>query len=138
MVCEHVIALVHQDEGAYGISFPDFPGCVSGGGSLDEAVARGAETLAFHVAGMIEDGDPLPVLRSIEELRRDKDFRGDAKGAVIVAVAVELPGKAVRVNISLDDRLLGAIDRAAQTRGESRSAFLANAAKDRIKGVVSA
>ena len=37
-----VYALIHEENGAYGISFPDFPGCVSGGRSLDEALARGA------------------------------------------------------------------------------------------------
>jgi predicted RNase H-like HicB family nuclease len=133
-MAEHVIAVIHEEDGAYGISFPDFPGCVSGGASLDEAIRRGAETLAFHVAGMIEDGDALPVLRTLQELHDDRHFRSDAKNAVAVAVPVELPGKAVRVNISIDERLLGAIDREAQARGENRSAFLAKAAKERIKG----
>lgn len=131
---EHVIALVHQEKNAFGISFPDFPGVASGGRSLDEAIRRGAETLAFHVAGMVEDNDPLPLPRSLDDLRKDKSFRADAKDAIAVAVPVELPGKAVRVNISLDERLLSAIDRAANARGENRSAFLANAARERIKG----
>lgn len=134
-MADHVIALIHEENGAYGISFPDFPGCVSGGASLDEALRRGAETLAFHVAGMIEDGDAMPVLRALQELRRDAEFRADAKNAVVAVVPVEFPGKAVRVNISIDERLLGAIDREAEARGESRSAFLATAAKERIKGV---
>jgi predicted RNase H-like HicB family nuclease len=134
-MAEHVIALVHDEAGAYGISFPDFPGVVSGGTSLDEAVRRGTATLDFHVAGMVEDGEALPVLRSIEELRRDRDFLKDAKGAVFVAVPVELPGKAMRINISMDERLLSAIDREAEARGETRSAFLANAARARMQKV---
>jgi predicted RNase H-like HicB family nuclease len=134
-MAEHVIALVHNEDGAYGISFPDFPGVASGGASFDEAVRRGAATLDFHVAGMVEDGEALPMLRSIEELRRDRDFRKDAKGAVIVAVPVELPGKAMRINISMDERLLSAIDREAEALGETRSAFLANAARARMQKV---
>lgn len=129
---DHVIALIHEEDGSYGISFPDFPGVVSGGKSLDEAMSRGAATLAFHVAGMVEDGDPFPVLRSIEDLRRGREFRKDAKNAVIVGVSVDLPTKAVRVNITLDEGLLGAIDRAAQAAGESRSGFLAMAARERL------
>ncbi|MGB8365566.1 MAG: type II toxin-antitoxin system HicB family antitoxin [Rhizomicrobium sp.] len=35
-MADYVIALIHEEDGAYGISFPDFPGCVSGGNSLDE------------------------------------------------------------------------------------------------------
>jgi predicted RNase H-like HicB family nuclease len=137
-----VWALVHVDEGpkgrVYGISIPDFPGAVSGGRTVDEAIARGRETLAFHVAGMIEDGDAMPGLRSLEELRADKDVRGemrDVKRVCLVEVPFELPGKPVRVNISIEDRLLDAIDRAAQTRGQTRSAFLADAAREKIKGV---
>jgi len=68
-------------------------------------------------------------------LRRDRDFLKDAKGAVFVAVPVELPGKAMRINISMDERLLSAIDREAEARGETRSAFLANAARARMQKV---
>ncbi|MEJ0042460.1 MAG: type II toxin-antitoxin system HicB family antitoxin [Rhizomicrobium sp.] len=136
-------ALVHEDEGprgrVYGISFPDFPGVASGGQTVDEAIARGRETLAFHVEGMIEDGDAMPALRSVEDLRRDKDVgreMRDVKRVCLVEVPFELPGKPVRVNISIEDRLLDAIDRAARTRGQSRSAFLADAAREKIKGAV--
>jgi predicted RNase H-like HicB family nuclease len=135
-MADHVVAIIHEEDGSFGISFPDFPGVVSGGASVDEALQRGAETLAFHVAGMIEDRDDLPVLRrSMSELRRDPEFRDELRDAMAVLVPIELPGKAVRVNISMDERLLGAIDRAANARGESRSSFLAMAAKDRIRGV---
>ena len=72
-----VIALVHEEDGAYGISFPDFPGCVSGGKSLDEAIGRGGAALAFHVEGLLEGGHPMPCIRSVEELRKDPAFRED-------------------------------------------------------------
>ncbi len=128
----HVIALVHEDGGAFGISFPDFPGCVSGGRSLDEAIARGTATLAFHVAGMVEDGDTLPLPRGLSELRTDPAFSADLVDAIVAAVPVELPGKSVRVNISIDEQLLDAVDRAAAATGSSRSAFLARAARAAI------
>ena len=130
----HVIGLVHEEKGSYGISFPDFPGCVSAAGSLDEAVQRGAAVLAFHVSGMIEDGDELPVVRSLAQLQADRGYRADAKGAVVVAVPLDLPGKAVRLNISLDEHLVEQIDRAAAASGQTRSAFLAEAAKSKLRG----
>jgi len=130
----HVIGLVHEEGGTYGISFPDFPGCVSAGASIDEAVERGRATLAFHVEGMVEDGDRIPSIRTLKDLRRDRSFRADAKGAVVVAVPLELPGKSVRLNISLDERLIEEIDRAAAAAGQTRSGFLAEAAKTRLKG----
>jgi predicted RNase H-like HicB family nuclease len=130
---EMVYGLIHEAKGRYGISFPDFPGCVAAGASADEALRRGAETLRFHLSGMVEDGEPLPALRGLTALQRDKSFQRDAKGAVVVAVDIDLPGKSVRVNISLEERLLEAIDRAAGSAGQSRSAFLADAAQRRIK-----
>src|SRR5919202_1649487 len=130
----HVIGLVHEEQGRYGISFPDFPGCVSGGGSLDEAISRGAGALASHIESLIEDGDLLPRLRSIEELRNDPTFQEDAEGAVIAAVPVELPGRAVRVNISMDENLVARIDQAAKAQGLSRSGFLAVAARKELAG----
>src|SRR4051812_35930725 len=93
-----IIALVHEESGTYGISFPDFPGCVSAGASLDEALVRGAATLDFHVRGMVEDGDPLPMMRSYADLKRDPAFRNDAAGAIVTTVPFELPGRAVRIN----------------------------------------
>lgn len=129
-----VYALVHEEDGAYGISFPDFPGCVSGGRSLDEAVARGQEALAFHIAGMVEDGDPLPLPRSLGQLKKDAAFIADSEGAAIIAVAMQLPGRAVRINLSIDEALLESVDAAARVSGQSRSAFLAEAARTRLKG----
>jgi len=125
--------LVHEVHGAFGISFPNFPGVASGGTNLDEAVERGTQTLAFHVEGMIEDGDALPLLRTLQELRKDREFRAESKSAVIVAVPVELPGKAIRVNVTIEEHLLDAIDKAAVRVGQTRSAFLATAARARIR-----
>ncbi len=47
-----------------------------------------------------------------------------------------LPSKPVRVNLSIEDRLLAAVDRAARTRSQSRAAFLVVAAREKIKGAV--
>ncbi len=132
-----VYALVHEEKGRFGISFPDFPGVASGGRSLEEAIRRGKETLAFHVAGMIEDGDPVPQPRTIQDLRRDRDFAeeaADIKHVCVIEVPIDLPSKSTRVNISIEENLLAAVDSAAQAAGQSRSAFLAEAARKRLKG----
>jgi len=55
------IALIHKDkDSAYGVSFPDFPGCISAGDTFDEVMAMGKEALGFHAEGMLEDGQELP------------------------------------------------------------------------------
>lgn len=128
-----VIAIVHEEKGTYGISFPDFPGCVSGGKTLDDAMRRGRETLRAHVASMIEDGETLPVVRPLDQLKKDRIFRTDSAGAMVMALPLDLPSRAIRVNISLDENLVAAVDQAAERSGLSRSAFIAEAAKAKLR-----
>ena len=69
------MAFIHKAEDAgFGISFPDFPGCISVGHTRADAVCRGAAALAFHVEGMIEDGQPIPPPRSLGDIRADPDL----------------------------------------------------------------
>jgi predicted RNase H-like HicB family nuclease len=82
------IALVHKDKGtSYGVSFPDVPGCISAGDTFEEAITNAAEAVAGHLALMRADGDPVPVPRSFEELRRDRTFQDDSADAIVTAVA---------------------------------------------------
>src|SRR5262245_27471832 len=114
-----VYALIHEEGGVFGISFPDFPGCISGGANEDEALRKGSQVLTFHVAGMVEDHEPLPVLRSLAELRRDAVFQEDAKGAIVALVDYEQPGRAVRLNITMEESLAESVDRAAKAAGQN-------------------
>jgi predicted RNase H-like HicB family nuclease len=99
-------ALIHEEDGVFGISFPDFPGCVSTGRTEEEALRKGAQALSFHVSGMVEDGDVLPVLRGLSELRASTEFREDAEGAIVALVSFDVPGRAVRLDIAdLEGRL---------------------------------
>lgn len=127
-----IIMLIHEEGGTYGASFPDFPGATTVAGDLDTLYRKAGEMLAFHVGGMAEDGDDIPAARTLDELRRDPAFREAAEGAMLGLIDVELPGKAVRVNVSIEEHLLKRIDRAAEAAGESRSGFLAQAAKARL------
>ncbi len=59
-------ALVIQDPGdgpddGYGVVFPDFPGCVSCGETLETAASAGAEALSLHVAAMLQAGEAIPM-----------------------------------------------------------------------------
>ena len=82
------IALVHKDEGtSYGVSFPDVPGCVSAGDTLDEALENAAEALAGHLALMRADGEPEPQPRIFGAIRSDPELGDDIEGALIRSVA---------------------------------------------------
>lgn len=57
----HYIALIHKDADTdYGVSFPDFPGCISAGKTMDEALIMGREALDGHIRLMAEDGETIP------------------------------------------------------------------------------
>ena len=127
-----IVMLIHEDGGSYGASFPDFPGATTVAPDLDALYRKAGEMIAFHIAGMVEDSDALPTIRRLEELRRDPAFRSDSEGAMIGLVDVDMPGKAVRVNVSIEEGVLRRIDRAAEAAGETRSGYLTSAAKARL------
>lgn len=129
------VGFIHSDAGpGHGISFPDFPGCVSVGDSIDEAIRRGTEALSFHVEGMLQDGEDIPEPRAIQDIEADPDIAEWREGAVICLIPVILDkGSPRRVNISLDYGLLRAIDHEARQRGMTRSAFLSSAARNEIE-----
>jgi predicted RNase H-like HicB family nuclease len=125
------IAFIHKDpESCYGVSFPDMPGCTSAGDTLDEAVANAVDALSGHVRMMDMDGDAVPAPRSLEEIIADPELVEDREGALLSAIAlVKDRGSSTRINVSLDLGLLEAIDAEARSRKQTRSAFLASAAR---------
>lgn len=116
------IALLRKEPTSdFGVEFPDFPGCVTAGKTLEEASRMAAEALEFHIAGMREDREPVPEPATLDAIMADPQNR-DA-----VAFLVEFgthPAKSVRINVMLPEDLVAAIDRVAP----NRSRFLADAA----------
>ena len=121
------IGLIHKDAGSdYSVSFPDFPGCVTAGQTLEEARVMAQEALSLHVEGMIADGEPVPAPSSLDEIKADPD---NADSLAVIAIAPNRPPKTVRVNVTLPEDVLGQIDQYAEGRGLTRSGFLVQAAK---------
>lgn len=122
----YYVALIHKDkDSAFGVSFPDFPGCVTGGETIEEAIERAADILAAHVAGMREDGDPIPEPRSVEHIRKARDEWVDFTDATVAMVPLlDRTGKPKAVNVSLDTGFLQSVDRYAEAIGSTRSAVL--------------
>ncbi len=106
---------------AYGVSFPDLPGLVSAGDTAEEALVNAHEALAGHVALMVQDGDKLPEPTPVEAVAADPEIQIIA----VTLIGVTIPGRAKRVNVTLDEALLQEIDQVA----DNRSRFLAEAAR---------
>jgi predicted RNase H-like HicB family nuclease len=124
------IAYLHKDSKSdFGVSFPDFPGCVTAGKSLDEARRRAPEALAFHIAGMMEDGVKIPKPSKIDDLVADA-ARLDA---VAFLVTADFPkSKTVRANITARESQIELIDRLATQAGMTRSAYMVQSATARV------
>lgn len=126
----HYIALIHKQTASdYGVSFPDLPGLATAGTTLEEARAFAAEALALHLEGLTEDGEAIPEPSSLDVIMKDALNR-DA--VAILVEAPRAPDKSVRVNITVPESDLQAIDRAAEKAGMTRSGFLVRAAKKAI------
>lgn len=125
------IGLIHKDpDSDYGVSFPDFLGCVTAGRTLDEARAMAEEALALPIEGMAADGEAIPEASSLETVMSDRENRD----AVAILVRAPLAAvKAVRVNITLPEDVLAEIDAYSERHGLTRSGFLAKAAKEIMK-----
>ncbi len=120
------IALIHKEaDSDYGVHFPDLPGLVTAGSTLDEARAFAEEALALHLEGMAEDGIPVPEPSSLEAVMADPDNRD----GVAILVRAETRSRSVRVNITLPEDALRDIDAFAEAHGYTRSGFLAQAAR---------
>ncbi len=122
------IAQLHKDPNSdFGVTFPDFPGCVTAANDLQTLQRNAAEALTLHIAGMVEDGDEVPLPTSLD------DYTGNAENdpklpILLVDVAVTAP-RAIRVNVTLPEDVLAAIDRVSG----NRSRFLADAARAKLK-----
>src|SRR5579883_1884850 len=93
------IALIHKDRDSdFGVSFPDFPGCVTAGATLDEARDMAAEALAFHLEGLEAEGEPIPEPSAFETVMADAENK-DALAILVPAPAQA--AKTIRVNITL-------------------------------------
>lgn len=126
------IAFIHKDKkSGYGVSFPDFPGCVTVGATLDEAHLAAAEALAFHIEGMQEDGETIPAPSSLE-VTLTSDLAEDHQAVIVVQAKLAMKPK--RVNVMMDSDLLHRIDAITN----NRSAFLSQAARNELARLPSA
>ena len=130
------IAIVHKEaKSDFGVSFPDFPGCITAGKNIDEAKDMAQEALTLHIQGMLEDGEQLPVPSRLEDIMSDPDY-ANAIAFLVISVP-DAKSRTVRVNVTVPEMTLRQIDAAAKKRGMSRSSFLVHAAQNAIQSIQS-
>ena len=124
------IAFLHKDRKSdYGVSFPDFPGCITAGKTFEEAHRNAVDALTLHMEGMREDGEPIPKPSTLDSLEK----RPARPGAMLLLVDVPLDEKTVRVNITARQSQIDTIDRLAESAGMTRSAYIVRSATKELK-----
>ncbi|MCW7544045.1 type II toxin-antitoxin system HicB family antitoxin [Aurantimonas litoralis] len=124
------IAIIHKEgDSDFGVSFPDFPGCVTAGRTLDDARTMAQDALVLHIEGLLEDGGALPVPSSLETVMADC---GNREGVAILVSAPRRAPRSVRVNVTIAADELAEIDAYAARHGLTRSGFLAAAARRKL------
>jgi predicted RNase H-like HicB family nuclease len=122
-------AIVEFASEGFGVFFPDLPGCTTAGATMQEAARNAEDALQAHIDLIAEHHESLPRPSEIDAIIVDADIREAAR----ILVRAELPGRAVRVNITLPEELLKAIDQYAARTGYSRSGLLAQAAREHMR-----
>jgi len=114
-------AIIERSSDGYGVFFPDVPGCTSFGDTLQDAALNAEEALSGHFDVAAEFGDAIPEPSELDAVVVDDGV----DEATRLLVRAELPGRTTRINITIDDSILGRIDRITT----NRSGFFADAAR---------
>jgi len=70
------VAIIHKDpDSDFGVSFPDFPGCITAGRTLDEAKALALEALTGHIGVMRASGEAILAPSTFDEVMNDPRFQ---------------------------------------------------------------
>ena len=111
-------ALIDGEKGAYGVSFPDIPGVVAMGVTMDEALLNAEEALRDYVIETEKTGNK-PVSPSLIE-----EIQTPAGSALVSVPLIRLSGHSVRANLTLDEEVVTYIDGEARRRGMTRTKFV--------------
>lgn len=130
----YYLALIDGEDGAFGVSFPDAPGCVAMGDSVDEALASASEALREWVETEEAANRRAPSPSSAAELLSQDEVKAAlTEGAVLTRVLlIRKLGRPTKANLSLDSGVLAAIDAAAERLHVSRSALIERMAEERL------
>src|ERR1700733_11419848 len=110
-------SIIEKSGRSFGVFFPDLPGCVSAGTTIDEAKQHAVEALTLHLEGMLQDGDEIPTATPLDELVADPDVKEVER----VLVAAKIPDGADSGGFG--EALLEGLDEALRhLRGEQTGA----------------
>src|SRR6516165_6820213 len=102
---------------------PDLPAISATGATRAAALAELLYLANEHVRLLAEHAEPVPPARDLDDIPVEAGREHSR-----ALIPVEMPGKTVKISISIDQALLTRIDRAAKAEGTTRSGYFAMAA----------
>lgn len=127
------IAIFEEEKKGISVTFPDVPGCVTFGKTLDEAVDMAHEALSMFVELELEAGADLPDARDKKEI----SALPEAKGNKLIGIDVAEDGTDFEeVAVVLHKHLLERIEKYADSYGVGPADFLAVAAREAMRNDV--
>jgi len=97
------VVLQKDEDSEYGVTVPDVPRCFSAGTTVTEALESVEQALAFHLEGLVVDGEEPPSPTCIDEHRNNPDYAGGVWAVVEIDITPYF-GKAVQLNATLRER----------------------------------
>ena len=111
-------AVIDGKKGAYGATFPDLPGIVAMGKTLDEVLVNAEEALREYVVEAEKEGEMITPPSALEQVE-------SLDGCLLVSVPLlRLSGRSVRANMLLDEGVAAFIASEARRRGMTRTAYV--------------
>ena len=113
MATKYYLGVIEKDaDSAYGMWFPDMPGCFPAADDFNDLPRIAAEVLRQHVEVLESNGRLVPAPRDMADVMADRDVRRSLKaGATTMLVPLLAdPGQTVRVDLTVERGLLQQID----------------------------
>lgn len=111
-------AYVDGKKGAYGVMFPDLPGIVAMGQTIDEAMINAEEALRDYAIEAQKENEEIIPPSDLERL----EVR---TGQMLVSIPlIRLSGRSVRRHMTLDEGVAAFIDNEARRRRMTRTAYV--------------
>ena len=111
-------ALIDGKKGAYGVTFPDVPGIVAMGKTVDQAMVNAEEALRDYAIEAVKDGEEIAPPSDLERVETP------AGQALVSVPLIRLSGRSVRTHMTLDEGVAAFIDSEARRRGMTRTAYV--------------
>jgi len=130
----YIAAFVPEDEGNFSVYFPDIPGAVTGGNTLEECAEYGEDILKRVLRRLSANKKDIPKPSSLSEvkklviaMRQESGLETSKETHYQLFSMPSLDMTPVKITVSLPKAILEQADQKAHVYGYTRSGFLAKA-----------